>query len=145
MVNFPFTQRRTVKWGECDPAGIVYTPRFLDWTVEAVEAAFRAIAGITWPEVQARFGLGAPMRQASLDFASPLRAYDDADLAVTVDSLGTSSIGYRVTTRRPDGTLCFTGLLTSVMIDLRTFRPVAIPADIRAPFERYIAGGGGTT
>ena len=145
MVNFPFTQRRTVKCGEGDPAGIVCTPRLLDWTAAAVEAAFRTVGGITWPEVRERFGLGAPMRQAGLDFASPLRACDDAGLAATLDGMGKSSIDCRVTTRRPDGALRFTELLTSVMIDLKTFRPVPIPADIRTPFERHIAACGGST
>ncbi len=143
-MNIPFTQRRTVKWGECDPAGIVYTPRFLDWSVEAVESTFRAVVGIHWPDMQERFGLAAPMKQISLEFSSPLRTYDEVDLTVTIDKLGRSSTSYRVTTRKSDGTLCFTALLTSVMIDFSTFRPVPIPADVRTPFERYITACGGT-
>ncbi len=34
----PFTVTRTVKRGDCDPAGIIYTPRVLDYAMEALEA-----------------------------------------------------------------------------------------------------------
>ncbi|MGA8291299.1 MAG: hypothetical protein WB820_02120, partial [Rhodoplanes sp.] len=33
-----FTVRRIVNWGDCDPAGIVYTPRVLDYVCETIDA-----------------------------------------------------------------------------------------------------------
>ncbi len=35
---YPFAVTRTVKWGDCDPAGIIYTPRVLDYAMEILEA-----------------------------------------------------------------------------------------------------------
>ncbi len=37
----PFTVTRTVRWGDCDPAGIIYTPRVLDYAMEILEAWYR--------------------------------------------------------------------------------------------------------
>ena len=34
----PLTVRRRVRWGECDPAGVVYTATFADYAISA--AAF---------------------------------------------------------------------------------------------------------
>ena len=43
---YPFTVTRTVKWGDCDPAGIIYTPRVLDYAMEIVEAWYREVLGV---------------------------------------------------------------------------------------------------
>ena len=40
----PFTVMRTVRWGDCDPAGIIYTPRVLDYAMEILEAAGANVA-----------------------------------------------------------------------------------------------------
>ncbi len=31
LADTPFVVRRRVKWGECDPAGVVYTPSFSEY------------------------------------------------------------------------------------------------------------------
>ncbi len=45
---YPFTVTRTVKWGDCDPAGIIYTPRVLDYAMEILEAWYREVVGVPW-------------------------------------------------------------------------------------------------
>ena len=56
-----FTQTRVIKWGECDPAGIVYTPRILDYAMETVEAWYRDVLGVPWVKLNAELHLGSPM------------------------------------------------------------------------------------
>lgn len=33
----PLVIRRRVKWGDCDPAGVVYTPMFSEYVISAAE------------------------------------------------------------------------------------------------------------
>ena len=33
----PFTVRRRIRWGDCDPAGVVYTGRFVEYLLGAVD------------------------------------------------------------------------------------------------------------
>jgi acyl-CoA thioesterase FadM len=137
MSNIPFTVRRAVKWGECDPAGIVYTPRFLDWAVEGAESFFQAIIGRTWFQSQTIQQVGSPMAQASLTFKKPLKSGDPFDVVVTLDKVGNSSISYRIDGRTPEGETCFTASLTAVFVDLDTYRPTPMPDAYRAKFEAY--------
>jgi len=41
----PFVVRRTVRWGDCDPAGVVYTGRFTDYLLGAVGLYTAHMAG----------------------------------------------------------------------------------------------------
>src|SRR3989304_1747723 len=46
----PFTYRRRVAFGDCDPARIYYAPRAVDYAVEAVEAWHESVLGVSWTE-----------------------------------------------------------------------------------------------
>ena len=58
--TYPFSVRRTVIWGDCDPAGIVYTPRVLDYAMEILEAWYREVLGVSWLKLNREMGMGAP-------------------------------------------------------------------------------------
>lgn len=47
----PFIYQRKVAFGECDPARIFFSPRAVDYAVEAVEAWFEEVLGATWGEL----------------------------------------------------------------------------------------------
>ena len=137
MQAIPFTVRRTVKWGECDPANIVYTPQFLHWAVEAAESFYSAILGLTWNENQTQRKLGSPMAQANLTFISPLKSGDVFDLVVKLDKVGRSSLTYRVTGQSPEGKPHFVSTLTAVFVSLESYRSHEMPADYREKLEAY--------
>jgi YbgC/YbaW family acyl-CoA thioester hydrolase len=126
-----------VAWGETDPAGIVYTARFLDYAVEAVEAWFRAVVGTDWYRLKVERGLGSPMAHASLDFRKPLFPAEDFTVSVAVESLGESSMTLRLEGCNAAGELCFEARLVPVMIAVATIRPTALPPDFRSRIEAY--------
>lgn len=138
MKDVPFTIRRRVTWGETDPAQIVYTPRFLDYAVEAFEAWFAAIVGVDWFRLRTDYGMGSPLVHASLDFFRPLRPHQEFALTVLVEKAGRSSIPARVEGRDMDGEICFEAHLVSVLIDVATFKSHPIPPDFKSRIEAYI-------
>ncbi len=40
-----FVVQRRVRWGECDPAEVVYTPQFAHYVVAAVDDFFQEVVG----------------------------------------------------------------------------------------------------
>ena len=32
-----YQTKRMVRWGDCDPAGIIYTPKAIDYALETIE------------------------------------------------------------------------------------------------------------
>lgn len=137
MTSVPFTMRRTVKWGETDPAGIVYTARFLDYTVEAVEAWFTEIVGIDWYRLKAEMGLGSPMAHASLDFRKPLFPAEEFTVEVWVMEVGRAATTFKILGRNLAREICFEGKLVSVIIDAERIKARTMPDDFRARIEAY--------
>lgn len=68
-----FINRRTVRieWGDCDAAGIVYFPRYVEYFDACTVHLFEA-AGFPKPEMLKRFGMaGYPMVDLKMKFLVP--------------------------------------------------------------------------
>ena len=75
----PFTVRRRIRWGDCDPAGVVYTGRFVEYLLGAVDLFSRhAFGGLRSAFVNG-LGVDTPCKGLSLDFHVAL-APDARDL-----------------------------------------------------------------
>ena len=79
--------------------------------------------------------LGYPSVHASADFTAPLRFGDQFRIEMTTEAVGDTSISSRY--RVLKGTQpCAELKIVTAVIDLERFAPVAVPADVRAAFER---------
>jgi YbgC/YbaW family acyl-CoA thioester hydrolase len=132
----PFVYRRTVIWRDTDAARIVYTGRFLDFALEAIEAMLRLRIGVDWYRLNVDEGLGAPFVNVALDFFRPVTPRDELDIEVTVECVGASSVSYRIDGRIADtNKTAFAASATAVFIDNQTNKPVPIPERYRKPFR----------
>ncbi len=76
-----------VKFGDCDPAGIVYYPNFYRWFDEGVHAAARA-CGWGWERTASRYGwLGLPLADAGASFRRPVEPGDQLVLETRLTAL----------------------------------------------------------
>jgi len=65
-----------VRWGDVDPAGIVYYPRFFQWYDLGCEQLFVAL-GLPWPETFPKYEIvGVPIVESGSKFVSPARYGD---------------------------------------------------------------------
>ncbi len=135
--GIPFRIRRRVKWGETDPAGIVYTPRFLDYVLEAAEAWFEAVVGIDWLRLNMERGMGSPMVHTGIDYHSPLAAGETFDVTVTLEHIGRAAYTLEVAGHKPDGTHCFQAKAVAVIIDRAAMKSIAMPDEFRERMEAY--------
>jgi 4-hydroxybenzoyl-CoA thioesterase len=66
-----------IEWGDCDPAGIVWYPRYFGFFDAATAGLFEA-AGFPKPELQKRFDMvGFPMVDTRAKFIIPSRHGED--------------------------------------------------------------------
>lgn len=73
------TNRRTIhiEWGDCDPAGIVYYPRYFAYFDNCTAALFEA-AGLPKHQMLKTYGIvGIPMVDTRAQFVTPSRFGDD--------------------------------------------------------------------
>jgi 4-hydroxybenzoyl-CoA thioesterase len=86
--------RRTVRitWGDCDPAGIVYYPRYFEMFDESTVALFERALGMTKYQSQKDFEFaGYPMVDTRAKFSIPNRYGDDVEIESTIAEFRRSS------------------------------------------------------
>ena len=70
------TTRVIVRWGDADPAGIAFYPRFYEWYDVGTEALFESI-GLPFPQIFERHAIvGVPIVESGSTFRSPVRWAD---------------------------------------------------------------------
>ena len=124
-----------VRFGDLDAAGIAYYPNLLNLLHESFEDFFAGHVGRTYPEVFGA-GLASPTVKVEMEFLSPVRYGDHVEIGVVVERIGRTSleVSYAGNVR---GRPVFRARNTMVIVDMKTFRPVPIPAWLR---ERLEAG-----
>ena len=122
----PFIQSRIVRWGDCDPAGIIYTPRILDYAIETVEACLREVMGASWNVMREQHNIGGPTVYFECDIRKPLAPDMAVDLVLTLEKLGRSSMTSRIVCVDAEGVEYFRVLLVNCFVT------GDFPTDIRA-------------
>ena len=129
-----------VRFGDCDPAGIVYYPVLYHYCHVAFEDAWRDALGIAYPDLVAGKRIGFPTVHVETDFVSPARYGETVAVEVTVPKVGDSSVVFRFVGLVGDRTILRSSH-TTVCLDLDAFRKRAIPDEIREALARLTPEG----
>lgn len=138
-----FEMQQHVRFQHCDPAAMVFYPRYFEMINLTVEEWFRI--GLDWGfhqmhEIDDR---GIPTAKIAVDFSAPSRLGDVLDWSLEVKRIGTSSLDIEIVARC-SGELRLTCRSTLVQFVKSTGRPVAWDAKIRdriRGFEEKIPAG----
>jgi acyl-CoA thioester hydrolase len=124
-----FVHELRVRYGECDPQGIVFNANYLLYFDVAFTEYWRDRIG-PWEEM-AKLGVDAVVAEANLRFRSPARFDDVLQLKVSTEELGTTSTTTRVDVCR-DGELLVECRLRHVFVDRETWAKTPMPEEFRA-------------
>lgn len=121
-----------VRFGDVDQARIVYYPNLFHYGHVAMEQTFADVLGVTYPDLLLKRRRGFPAVRIETDFLETVGYADVLRVAVSVLKVGTTSVTWRFEgARAADGTVCFRTTVTTVCVDMDTFRPVPVPDDLR--------------
>lgn len=82
--RFTTTTTRTVEWGECDPAGIVFYPNFYRWFDDGTQTMM-AEHGFGQAEMIEKFNIaGFPLIETHAEFKFPVRWGEQVQVECTV-------------------------------------------------------------
>lgn len=137
----PFLSRPyRIEWGHCDPAGIVYAPRFLEFFGESTIMLFELALGVRKRDMLKQFGVvGFPMVDISAQFSLPAAYGDAVTLEAAAPAFGNAS--FTVTHRLiRDGAVCVEALEKRVWTVADATRPGGmraerVPDEIRCLFD----------
>lgn len=130
-----FAMDQKVLFKHCDPAGIVFYPRYFEMINDCVEAFFDHIGHPF--EVILRGG-GLPTARIETQFTAPSRHGDRLQIKLRLVRLGRSSLNLSFTARCGDE-LRFTADSTLVYVNDKG-RPIAFPDDLRAALQLVMEG-----
>ena len=145
----PFVHRLVPAWGDADPARMIYTARFPDYALRAIDAWMLAKVGADFYRMNEDWGIGTPFVHLQCDFRSPATPRDALLIAVRVEKVGTSSLTFKISCAiEADGRLCFEGRFVCVCVEARAqskagARPMPLDQRIRAAAERDLETTGG--
>ncbi|MEO1677204.1 MAG: thioesterase family protein [Pseudomonadota bacterium] len=133
-MHFRFLQK--VLFKHCDPAGIVFYPRYFEMLNDAVEAMFSDL--LDYPFEGMHPEAGVPTAQIEIRFTAPSRHGDALALDVTIGRIGGSSLGLETRAICADETR-FEARHTLVHVGA-TGRPARWPDPLRARVEDLLEG-----
>lgn len=126
-----------MRFGDADPAGLVYYPVIFHYLHIAMEEFFAARCGTSYARLMADERLGFPTVNAQAEFFVPLVYGDEVVVELFVSRVGRSSATFEYAVRRAvDDTLCARATHVHVAMNLDTRRAVSIPDKYRQAFER---------
>lgn len=131
-----------VRWGHCDPAGIVYYPVYYDFFHQAMETWFDRVLGVPYRSVIETRRIGFPSVHTEADYHAPSTYGDRLCVMLAVSAMGRTSLTFALSIEGPDGGLRVSGRKTVVAMDLDpaspTFRrAIPIPDDVRGRIEAF--------
>ena len=128
-----------IRFGHCDPAGIVYHPQYFAILNYVMEDFFRDVLGITFNDVET-VGVGLPVAGVRCDFAAPGRVGDVCTARLWAEHIGEKSIRFAIT-RHCGEELRLQCVETVVCVKLENGRLVStpIPDELRAKLAPYAA------
>lgn len=123
----PFTMQQKVKFKHCDPAGIVFYPRYFEMINDCIESFFDEALGVPFEELHREDAV--PTAEISVKFSAPSRHGDRLRLSLQCTRLGRSSLGIE-TLATCNGERRFTATQTLVLVDANG-KPQPWPDDLR--------------
>ncbi len=126
-----FSTQILVRFGDCDPAGIVFYPRYFEMFNNVVEDWCANGLGINFRELHMTRGLGLPTIHIETDFIAPSELGDVLQATLQVEKVGGSSITLAIRLRGPSGKERVRAKLILVMMDLQKCRAVPISEEMR--------------
>jgi len=133
-VKNAFQRRERVRFGHCDPAGIVYYPRYFEMLHGLMEDWFNEGLGVNYAELLGPRRIGMPTIQLHTDFKRISRMGDVLRQQLVLTKLGRTSLGLRTEFHGEDSLrVAFDQVLVCTSLD--THQPTPFPDDLRAALE----------
>jgi acyl-CoA thioester hydrolase len=122
------THRIRVRYGECDPSGVVFNANYFGYFDLALTELWREAAGGYGAMMEE--GVDLQVVEATARYKAPARFDDELDVTVEVTSLGNTSMLTSYAIQR-DGTLLVEGELAYVFVHATELTKLPIPARFR--------------
>jgi 4-hydroxybenzoyl-CoA thioesterase len=143
-MGLKFTTQRTVRFSDCDPAGIVFFPQYLVMLNGFVEEWFDVGLGIAYAGLIGQRRTGLPTVRLEVDFTAISHHGDVLTVSAGLEKLGRSSLivlteVHGATSQGPELRMRARQVLVCTSLD--THKAQALPDDVRRALGPYVLAG----
>lgn len=135
--NF-FEEQQTVRFQHCDPAGIVFYPRYYEMLNLTVERFFEAQLGHSFNRLQTELSVTVPTVRMETDFFEASYLEDKLQFQMKLNRIGRSSLSFGISCWCGDEERLRT-IITLVCIDLHKKKATPWPQVIRSQIDDILA------
>lgn len=139
-----FSRKRFVRWGDCDPGGIIYSPRVYEYALDTLEEFYMEVLGSSWMDLRAGAVVGTPVLRTEIEYVGPMEPEQRFSVTVTIKDVGRTTVRYEMTGADDSGEKYFRVEVVMCFITQATFESTDIPKGIRKRLLDYQAACGET-
>ena len=130
-----FEATRVLRFGDCDPAGIAYYPRYFDLLNGVVEDWWISM-GVPWKILVGERRIGLPTVRFEVDFRAPAFLEDELRFSLSIKRIGGKSVELEHVVQRGATTL-WQCAQTLVVTSLDSHRSIPWPDDLRSALVSF--------
>lgn len=131
-----FVTNKRIRFSHCDPAGIVFYPRYAELCNEVVEDWFREALGIDFHTFHEKLRLGLPVIRSTMEYLATSTYGDKLTFSLQVKAIGNSSMTLFITASCNNRDR-IRAELKVVMMSMDSMRAVAIDDEWRDRFSAF--------
>lgn len=132
-----FVLQQQIRFGDVDPAGIVFYPRIYDFIHRAFEELWDVHVGERYYYLIREKRVGFPLVHSEVDFVSPLYFGDRPIVRISCFKLGRTSLGLRYR-YSVDDRLCLEARMVTVCVRLDDLEKLEIDPEYRDKFASIL-------
>ena len=121
----------------CDPAGIVFYPRYAEMVNDTVEHWFKHGLGVDFDGLHRVRRIAIPTVKLNFNFMSPSRLGEVLTSTLRVEETGRSSVSVIVDFAGQDGRARLRADVKIVFVGMESMKSLEIPSDLKRSIEGY--------
>lgn len=131
-----FRKKKIVRFSHCDPAGIVFYPRYAELCNEVVEDWFRDALNVDFHVLHEKLHLGLPAVRLEVEYIAPSTYGDTLEFTLCVKEIGNASMTLNLAAWCGEQERVRIHLKV-VMMSMSSMRAVKIDDDWRRKFSAF--------
>jgi 4-hydroxybenzoyl-CoA thioesterase len=129
-----------IRFAHCDPAGIVFYPRYFELINGVVEDWCAQGLGVSFHEMHVVQGIGLPTVHIETDFVKTSILGEQLVAELRVLKLGRASLTVEICMKGDAADLRLRAKLVLVMAHVKDRKAVALPDGLRVQMQKYLVG-----
>lgn len=136
-----FRHRLRVRYAECDPQGVVFNSRYLEYFDIAITELWREALG-PYDDVMREHNIDLVVAEATVRYLAPLGFDQEFDLLPRVTHIGTTSMTTSIAVEPVGAARSAEGEIRHVFVKYGTSEKTPIPDPIRQALEGHAQAAG---